>query len=75
MRGAQISVAPEDQEASVNDLRLPAINVARLTLSRLSRLRADRYCAAIASARVGRRSREPEEFIPASHGGVKLDRR
>jgi hypothetical protein len=58
MRGVQTSVAPGDQVASVNDSRLLAINVGRLTLSRSNRRRADQCCAAIALARVARRNNE-----------------
>ena len=56
MHGVQTSVAQEDQVVNVNDSRLLAINVAKLTLFPSSRRRADRNCAAIVLVRVARRN-------------------
>jgi hypothetical protein len=61
--GAQTSVAREEQEASVSDLKSPAINAARLTLFRLSRQRAGQYCAAIVLVQIARRNKEPEFVV------------
>ena len=55
MRGAQTLVARGDQEVNVNDLRLLAINAAKLIQSRSNRRRVDQYFAVIALVRVGRR--------------------
>ena len=64
MRGAPTSAVQEDQEANVNDLRLPVINVERLIQSRSSHRLVDQFCAAIVLVLVGRRSREPEAQFP-----------
>ena len=50
MRGVQTSAAQEDQVANDNDLKLRAINAARLTRFRSSPLLVDRCCAVIALA-------------------------
>src|SRR6476620_3724751 len=64
MRGALTSAVQEDQEANVNDLRLPVINVERLIQSRLSHRLVDQFYVAIVLVLVGRRSREPEAQFP-----------
>ena len=64
MRGERTSVVQGAQEANVNDLKLPAINVERLTQSRLSRPRVDQSYAVIASVPVEQRSKEPETRFP-----------
>jgi hypothetical protein len=62
MHGEQTSAAQGEQEESVNDLRLPAINAERPTLFLSSRQRADRCFAVIALARIARRNSEPKTF-------------
>ena len=62
MRGGQTSAVQGEQGESVNDLRLPAINVERLTLFLSSLQRADRCFAVIALVRIARRNREPKTF-------------
>lgn len=62
MHVAQTSEAHEAQEVSASDLRLLAINVARLTQCPSNRQRDDRYFAAIASARIERPNKERNRF-------------
>jgi hypothetical protein len=50
----QASAARKDKEENANDLRLPAINVAKAIQCRLSHRQAGRFYAAIALARVAR---------------------
>jgi hypothetical protein len=52
MHGAQTSVGQKDKGVSVNDLKSPAISVAKTTRYRLSHQRAGRSYAAIALAQV-----------------------
>jgi hypothetical protein len=59
-------VAQEDQEVNVKDLRLPAINAVRLIQCPSSLQRVDQSYAAIVLARVVRRNKEPEKFVPTS---------
>ena len=64
MRGARTSAVQGVQEANVNDLKLPVINVERLIQSRSSHRLVDQFCAVIVLVLVGRRSREPEAQFP-----------
>ena len=64
MRGVLTSAVQGDQEANVNDLKLPVINVERLILYRSSHRLVDQFYAVIVLVLVGRRSREPEAQFP-----------
>lgn len=62
MRDALTSVARGAQAESVNGLKSPAINVARVIQFHSNRRRVDQSFVAIALVPAGPRSREPEGF-------------
>lgn len=63
MRGVLTSVAREDQEESVSDLKLHVTNAAKPIRSHLNRRRVDQCCAAIALVLVERHSAETDPKV------------